>query len=72
METVFVPFKYKRKLSKEFMEKISQISCSRVGIFTTIQYIDQLGELEKFLKEKGKQVFVGNPTYRALEKGQVL
>ena len=72
MEVVFIPVKYKKKLSKEFMEKIAEISCDKVGIFTTIQFIDQLNQLEEFLKNKGKQVFVGNPTYRAIEKGQVL
>jgi len=72
METVFVPFKYKKKLSKGFMEKIAKIACDNVGIFTTIQFVNQLGELEEFLKNNGKHVFVGTPTYRAVERGQTL
>ena len=72
METVFVPFKYKKKLSKAFLEKILGITCAKVGLFTTIQYVDQLGELEEFLKKNGRQVFVGTPTYHAVERGQVL
>jgi len=72
METVFIPVRYKKPLSAEFMEKIANVVCKKVGLFTTIQYVDQLKQLEDFLKNKGKQVFIGNPTYRAVEKGQVL
>ncbi len=72
MEVIFIPVKYKKLLSKEFMEKIANVVCDKVGLFTTIQFIDQLKQLEEFLKSKGKQVFIGNPTYRAIEKGQVL
>ncbi len=72
METVFVPVEYKKPLSDEFMEKVAEISCNKVGIFTTIQYLNQLSQLEEFLKSKGKEVFIGNPTYRAVKKGQVL
>jgi 2-(3-amino-3-carboxypropyl)histidine synthase len=72
MEVVFIPVKYKKPLSNEFMEKIAEISCDKVGLFTTIQYVNQLKQLEEFLKSKGKDVFVGNPTYRAIERGQVL
>ncbi|MCD6576099.1 MAG: diphthamide biosynthesis enzyme Dph2 [Nanoarchaeota archaeon] len=72
MEVVFIPVKYKKPLSNEFMEKIAEVSCEKVGLFTTIQYIDQLNQLEEFLKKKGKKVFIGEPTYRAVKKGQVL
>lgn len=72
MDILFIPVKYKKRLSNDFMEKVAEIPCKRIGIFTTIQFIDQLKELEDFLKKKGKKVFVGEPTYRAIEKGQVL
>jgi len=60
MRTVFIPAKYKGKLSKEFMEKIAEaVSQKRIGMFTTIQFMEQMNDLKVFLEAKGKTVLVG-------------
>lgn len=72
MEVIFVPVKYKPDLKAEFMQKIAEIPCKNIGLFTTVQFLNQLSQLETFLKSKKKKVLIGKPSYRALEKGQVL
>lgn len=72
METFFVPVKYSKKLKSEIMEECAKIKCDSIGLFSTVQFLEQMNQLETFLKSKGKKVFVGTPNFRAIEKGQVL
>ena len=65
METLFIPAYYKKELEKEFLEKISEIPFKKIGLFTTVQFLNQLKQLEKSLQEAGKEVFIG-------KTGQVL
>lgn len=73
MKVLFVPARYKKELSKEFMQKILvAIKCEKVGLFTTVQFLVQLKQLEKFLVQNRKKVLLGEPKQRAAERGQVL
>ncbi len=72
MDKLFIPVKYKNTLSKKFMEDINKKICKNIGLFTTIQFTEQLIQLKKYLENSGKNVFIGEPNYKALENGQVL
>jgi len=74
MRVLFVPVKYDKSLENSFLEHIlSNIrENKKIGIFTTVQFLDQFEQLDKFLKKNGKIVVVGNSNYRASVKGQVL
>jgi len=74
MKILFIPAKYKRPLDNEFLEKVldSVKNFKRIGLFTTVQFLDQMKQLEEFLKSKGKEVFIGESKFRASAKGQVL
>lgn len=73
MKALFIPAKYSKKLSTEFMKKIAEsLKDKNVGMFTTIQFMEQMDELKEFLESNGKKVLIGNPDYRAIHKGQVL
>jgi 2-(3-amino-3-carboxypropyl)histidine synthase len=68
MEIVFIPTKYKHDLNEEFLGKVAEIPFKKLGIFTTVQFLNQLKQLEKFLKKDKKTVYSGgqilgcNPT----------
>jgi 2-(3-amino-3-carboxypropyl)histidine synthase len=74
MRVLFVPVKYRKSLENTFLEDIlSNIKeKKKIGIFTTIQFLNQIEQLDKFLKKNGKTVIIGKSNYRASEKGQVL
>jgi 2-(3-amino-3-carboxypropyl)histidine synthase len=73
METLFIPAKYKKQLSNGFMNKIvAELKQKSIGLFTTIQFMEQMNQLKQFLEENGKKVFIGQPDYKAILSGQVL
>lgn len=74
MKTLFIPVKYKKELGKDFLERLLQglEGKNRIGLFTTVQFLEQLNQLEAFLKKSGKKVVIGKSSFRALEQGQVL
>ena len=73
METLFIPAKYKKQLSNEFMKAIvAEIKQKNIGLFTTIQFMEQMNQLKQFLEKNEKNVFIGQPDYKAILSGQVL
>ena len=49
MKAIFIPAKYKEKLTAEFKEKIAQaLTQEKIGIFTTIQFMEQMNDLKEF------------------------
>ena len=74
MKMLFVPVNYKKSLESDFLERLLARldGKKRIGIFTTVQFLDQLKQLGAFLKKNGKKVVIGKSNFRALERGQVL
>ncbi len=48
------------------------LKTSRIGIVTTVQHIHKLEEIQKFLKENGKEAIIGKGDKRLRYPGQVL
>lgn len=73
MKIIFAPVKYTKELEHSFMENLLNKlgNNKKIGLVTTVQFLDQLKQLTKFLKENGKKVVTGKPN-KALEKGQIL
>ena len=69
MRVHFVPVRYKNKivLPDELLSRLP----SRVALFTTIQYHDQLPAWKQALEDEGKKVFLLRPAHAAFE-GQLL
>jgi len=65
----YVPVRYKGKITLPD-ELLLQLP-SRVALFTTIQYHDQLPAWKKALEDEGKKVFLLRPAHAAFE-GQLL
>lgn len=73
MEILFIPAKYKKPLSNEFMKKIAaEVKQKEIGIFTTVQFIEQMKQLKEFLEKSGKTLHTGEPEQKAVIPGQVL
>ena len=74
MQTLFVPVEYNKKLGSKLLRAllVSLGKNKRIGVFTTVQFLKQMVQLETFLKENGKEIAVGQSGYRALKRGQVL
>lgn len=70
---LFIPVTYKKDLSGKFLGEIKKtVKEKKIGLFTTVQFLEQMKQLKGFLEDNGKEVFVGQPNYRAAEEGQVL
>jgi len=74
MKMLFIPVTYAKPLADRLFSSIlaKLKDKKRIGIFTTVQFLEQLKQLEKFLKKEGKTVLIGKSTFRASEVGQVL
>ena len=68
MKTLFIPAKVegKVKITKKIIDKLPK----RIGLVTTVQFIDHLYEIRDQLENYGKKVFIGKG--RQEHKGQVL
>lgn len=56
------------------LEKLEQIKFERIGIVASLQFIDFIDEVKKYLESKGKHVFVGDGknNEKFLYPGQIL
>jgi 2-(3-amino-3-carboxypropyl)histidine synthase len=68
MKTVFIPAKYTKKadLSNIKLDKLP----SKIGVVTTVQFLDQTNKIKNYLEKNGKEVFVGKG--RQKNAGQIL
>lgn len=70
MKALFIPAKYKKHLGKKFMDSVAKsIDFKKVGIFTTIQFMNQMAELKKVLESRGKKVFIAGQVLGCNVKG---
>jgi 2-(3-amino-3-carboxypropyl)histidine synthase len=68
MKTFFVEARYKKPVSiGKHVLKLPE----KIGLVTTVQFIENLKNIKKELKKKGKKVFIGKGNHAAY-KGQVL
>ncbi len=68
MKTLFIPAKYtgKVELSKINADKLPK----KIGLVTTVQFLDILDDIKEHLKKNGKEVFIGKGKQK--REGQVL
>ncbi|MFH0868079.1 MAG: diphthamide synthesis protein [Candidatus Woesearchaeota archaeon] len=68
MKTIFIPAKYTGKvnLGKIEVDKLPK----KVGIVTTVQFLDVIEKIKDYLEKKGKEVFIDKDKQK--NKGQVL
>ena len=68
MKTIFIPAKYTGKvdLSEIKADKLPK----KIGIVTTVQFLDKINEIKNYLEKNGKEVFIGKGKQKNL--GQVL
>ena len=67
MKTVFINAKYRGKieLNKINLDKLPK----RIGIVATVQFLDRIKEVRKYLEENGRKVLVGKDKQNS---GQIL
>ena len=69
MKTLFIEARYKGKINLSGLEKGSLPE--KLGLFTTVQYLDFIPQIKKALESKGKKVFLYKPKNAAYD-GQLL
>jgi 2-(3-amino-3-carboxypropyl)histidine synthase len=60
-KVLFIECRWKGELSKDLVEKIRREikNYEKIGIFTTVQFIEKLGRLKKEIERLGKKVLIG-------------
>jgi len=58
---LYFPWKLKIQIDKKTKKELEKIKEKRIGIVTSIQYIDSLKDIKKVLLELGKKVYIGGP-----------
>ncbi len=78
MKTLVIPARAKKSILPVVRASLKKLDCKRVGLASTIQFSDQLGEAKKLLESKGFSVVLskskkrGGQGIKATEDGQVL
>lgn len=70
MKLVFVPSKFNKPLSFDNL-KINHLP-QNISLIATVQFIDFLPQLKKYLESKGKRVVIGHSQNLCLEQGQII
>ncbi len=68
MKTLFIPAKCKGEVKVE--KKVADQLPKKIGLITTVQFVDHLPEMKTQLEKFGKEVFIGKG--KQLHEGQVL
>jgi 2-(3-amino-3-carboxypropyl)histidine synthase len=63
------PMKFERVLSQALKELSG---FERIGVVTTVQHVEQLVDIQRFLEKRGKKVLIGKHGKRARYDGQIL
>jgi len=75
LNTVYIPLTFEgvelKGLLPKLARELKELNAGKVGLCSTIQFIDYLNELKKALEAKGFKVFIGKGDKRVSE-GQVL
>jgi len=71
MKIIFAEARSREKISKETISKISFALPKRIGLFSSVQYLGQLKNIEKELKDKGHKIIIGKGSLSCYP-GQIL
>ncbi len=70
--TLYVEARSEEDPSEVLDQAVSKLRGSTWGLTATVQYVHKLGDIKKFLREKGIDFAVGEPGPRAEYPGQIL
>ncbi|HEC96151.1 MAG TPA: diphthamide biosynthesis enzyme Dph2 [Euryarchaeota archaeon] len=75
IKTYYLPIK-KEIFNIEALDVLSEILLQRgykkIGLVTIAQFLDLLPKISEYINKKGFETYIGKPTRRVVEKGQIL
>jgi 2-(3-amino-3-carboxypropyl)histidine synthase len=72
MKILFLPAKAKKDVTKAVAKNLKSIPEKRIGLISTVQFIEQLKQVQKIIEAKNKKAVIGKPVGPAILKGQIL
>lgn len=57
MDRVFIEARKEGKIKEKVLKQLSKLGCDKIGLVTTLQYLDHLKEVEERLEDLEKEVY---------------
>ncbi len=75
IKTYYLPIKYEI-FNSEALDVLSELLLQRgykkIGLVTIAQFLEVLGKVSEYLRRKGFEIYIGEPSGRVVAKGQIL
>ena len=72
MKVLFVQARAKKDIAKVIAKSLESIPEKKIGLITTVQFVEQLKKVKQTIETNNKVVVIGKPSGSAILPGQVL